>query len=163
MYAVLAPTRELLTSLDPLPYRRRMNRLAEWARSAPDRTRTCAELREMGVYERRLALIAALVVQDGDAIAAAADDPHPSIRNVALRAALYADLPVSDHLDRPSAERQRVYRALRRRHRPAVADALIVRVRAQFGDDEAAGLLPACGADTVRALLPDLEHALNLV
>ncbi|MGS2617459.1 hypothetical protein ACVCAH_23475 [Micromonospora sp. LZ34] len=59
-------------------------------------------------------------------------------------------------------ERRRVYRALRRRYAPAVADALISEVRAQFGDEEAAALLPACGADTVRALLPDLEHALNL-
>jgi hypothetical protein len=32
MIAVLAATRDLLMSLDPLPYRQRMNHLAAWAR-----------------------------------------------------------------------------------------------------------------------------------
>jgi hypothetical protein len=59
-------------------------------------------------------------------------------------------------------ERRRVYRGLRRRPAPAVADALIAEVRAQFGDEEAAALLPACGAETVRALLPELEHVVSL-
>jgi hypothetical protein len=45
---------------------------------------------------------------------------------------------------------------------PAVADTLVAAVRGQFGDEEAAAPLPACGAETVRALLPALEHAVNL-
>ncbi|WP_430783474.1 hypothetical protein [Actinoplanes sp. G11-F43] len=162
MYAVLTATRTLLTSLDPLSYRERMNRLTEWARTAPDRDQVCGELRERGPYERHLALVAAMVAQDADGIAGAARDPQPSIRIAALTAAVSAGALPGDHVDRPAVERRRVYRALRRRHVPGVADALITVVRAEFGDEEAAALLPGCGADTVRALLPDLEHALHL-
>jgi hypothetical protein len=159
---VLAATRTLLTSLDPLPYRKRMNRLAEWARTAPDRAQVCADLRERGPYERHLALVAAMVTRDNDGIAVATRDAQPSIRRAALTAALRAGIPIGDHVDRPASDRRRVHRALRRGYAPAVADALITEIRARFGDEEAAALLPACGADTVRALLPDLEHALNL-
>jgi hypothetical protein len=159
---VLTPTRTLLTALDPLPYRERMRRLAQWARHAPDRARVCADLRGQGPYERQLALVAALVARDTDGVLAAAHDPHPSIRGAALTATLRAGLPLGELADRPAAERRRIYRSLRRRPAPAVADALITEVRVRFGDDEAAALLPACGADTVRELLPDLEHALDL-
>jgi hypothetical protein len=162
MCAVIAATRTLLMSLDPLPHRRRMNHLAQWARSAPDRAEVCGDLRGQGSYERHLALVAAMVARDGDGIAAAVRDPQPSIRAAALAAALRAGIPVGDHAERSAMERRRVYRALRRRPAPAVADALIAEVRAQFGDAEAAALLPACGAETVRALLPDLEHAVSL-
>lgn len=162
MNAVLAATHTLLASLDPLSYRERMRRLAQWARSAPDRAEVCADLREQSSYERQLALFAAMVARDTAGITAALGDPQPSIRIVALAAALRAGIPTGDHVDRPVIERRRVYRALGRRHMPDVADALIIEVRAEFGDEEAAALLPACSADTVRALLPDLEHALNL-
>ncbi|SCF21777.1 hypothetical protein GA0070558_15520 [Micromonospora haikouensis] len=162
MNAVHAVTRTLLTSLDPLPYGTRMNRLAQWARTTSDRVQVCAELREQGPYERHLALVAAMVAGDSDGIAVAARDLQPSIRGAALTAALRAGIPVGDITDRSAVERRRVYRALRRRRAPAVADTLIGEVRAQFGDDEAAALLPACGDATVRALLPDLEHALRL-
>ncbi|GHJ48238.1 hypothetical protein Cs7R123_55800 [Catellatospora sp. TT07R-123] len=159
---MLPATRTLLTSLDPLPYRQRMIHLAQWARLAPDRAQVCADLREHGPYERQLALVAALVVRDADGIAAATNDPQPSVRGLALTAAVRTGITVGDLADRPVMERRRVYQALRRTHAPAVADALIIEVRARFGDEEAAALLPACGADTVRALLPDLEHAFNL-
>jgi len=159
---VLTATRALLTSLDPLSYRDRMNRLTQWARTAPDRARVCADLRERGPYERHLALVAAMVARDTDGIIGATRDPQPSIKGVALTAALRAGVLPADHVDRPAAERRRIYRTLRRWHSPGIADALIVVVRAEFGDAEAAALLPACGADTVRALLPELEHALNL-
>ncbi|MEV4760040.1 hypothetical protein AB0J86_33760 [Micromonospora sp. NPDC049559] len=162
MNAVLAATRTLLTSLEPLPYRERTNRLAEWARTAPDRDRVCADLREQGPYERRLALVAAVVTRDAEGIAAATRDPQPSIRGAAITAAVRAGIPVGDVTDRPATERRRVYRALRRGSAPALADSLVTEIRDQFGDEEAAALLPACGTDTVRALLPELEHALTL-
>lgn len=161
MYAVLSTTRALLTSLEPLPYRERMKRLAQWAGSAPERAQVCADLRGQGAYERRLALVAAMVARDGSGIAAALRDPQPSIRAAALGAALSAGVPIGDHVDRPAMERRRVYRALRRRRAPAVADVLIAEVRAEFGDEEAAALLPACGPETVRAVLPELEHAIS--
>ncbi|MBB5110530.1 hypothetical protein FHU28_000369 [Micromonospora echinospora] len=159
---MLIATRSLLTSLDPLPYRARMNRLAQWARTAPDRVQVCGDLRGQGPYERHLALVAAMVARDAEGIAAAARDRQPSIRGAALTAALRAGMPIGSIADRSAMERRRVYRSLRRRYAPAVADLLISEVRAQFGDEEAAALLPGCGADTVRALLPDLEHALRL-
>ncbi|WP_030486985.1 hypothetical protein [Micromonospora chokoriensis] len=162
MNAVLATTRDLLTSLDPLPYRKRLNLLADWAHTAADRAQVCTDLREQGPYERHLALVAAMVARDTDGIAAATRDQQPSIRNAALTAALRAGLPIGDITDRPALERRRIYRTLRRRYTPGIADALIGEVRAEFGDDEAAALLPACGPDTLRALLPELEHALDL-
>ncbi|MFI2711312.1 hypothetical protein ACH495_14415 [Micromonospora sp. NPDC018662] len=162
MGVVLAATHALLTSLDPLPHRARMRRLADWARTAPDRAQVCADLRGQDAYARRLALIAAMVVADGDAVAAAAHDPQPSIRATALTVALRAGTPPGDLADRPAVERRRIYRTLRRRPAPAVADALITEVRDRFGDEEAAALLPACGTGTVRELLPELEHALDL-
>ncbi|GIG88083.1 HEAT repeat domain-containing protein [Plantactinospora endophytica] len=162
MYAVLAATRTLLTSLDPLPYRKRRNRLVAWASTAPDRVQVCADLREQGPYERHLALVVALATQDTDGIAAATRDPQPSIRGAALTAALRAGIPIGDVTERPAVERRRIYRALRRTRASAVADVLVTEVRARFGDEEAAALLPACGADTVRDLLPDLEHAVDL-
>ncbi|MEU7574603.1 hypothetical protein [Micromonospora sp. NPDC049240] len=161
MCVVLTATRALLTSLDPLPHRARMRHLADWARTAPDRARVCADLRGRDAYSRRLALIAAMVVRDDAAVAAATHDPLPSIRATALAMALRAGTPPGDLADRPAADRRRVYRTLRRRPVPAVADALITEVRDRFGDEEAAALLPACGTDTVRELLPDLEHALD--
>ncbi|MDR7275166.1 hypothetical protein J2S41_001944 [Catenuloplanes atrovinosus] len=160
---MLTATRNLLTSLEPLPYRERMRTLARWARTAPDRADVCADLREQGPYERRLALHAALVARDRDGIAAAAHDPMPSIRASALGAAVRAGVAAGEHADRPQADRRRIHRALRRHPRPETADALIAEIRARFGDHEAAALLPACGPDTVRALLPELEHAIRPV
>ncbi|MGC4897263.1 hypothetical protein [Micromonospora sp. DT31] len=158
---MLTATRALLTSLDPLSHRERTRRLVAWALTAPDRQRVCADLRALGAYERRLALLADLATRDTEAIAAAIDDPQPSISATALTAAVRAGMTPVGLADRPAIARRRVYRALRRRPAPIVADPLITEVRDRFGDHEAAALLPACGPETVRALLPDLEHALN--
>ncbi|MFG1718591.1 hypothetical protein ACGFLT_19430 [Micromonospora chalcea] len=161
MSAVLTATRDLLTALDPLPHRDRARRLVAWARTAPDRAQVCADLRRHGPYERRLALLAALATRDTAAVLAATFDPEPSIAATALTAAVRAGVTPADLTDRPAHARRRVYRALRRNPAPAVADALITAVRDRFGDHEAVALLPACGPETVRAWLPDLEHALN--
>ncbi|MBQ1046296.1 hypothetical protein KBX03_27740 [Micromonospora sp. C72] len=161
MGAVLTATRALLSSLDPLSHRERTRRLVAWARTAPDRRQVCADLRAQGPYERRLALLAATVTRDIEAVVATIGDPDPSISAAALTASVRAGAPPTDLTDRPAIARRRVYRALRRRPAPAVADALITAVRDRFGDHEAVALLPACGPDTVRAWLPDLEHALN--
>ncbi|MDW3847051.1 hypothetical protein NMK34_10595 [Micromonospora sp. BRA006-A] len=161
MSAVLTPTRDLLTALDPLSHPDRTRRLVAWARTAPDRAQVCADLRRHDSYERRLALLAALATRDTAAVLAATYDPEPAIAATALTAAVRAGVTPADLTDRPANARRRVYRALRRNPAPAVADALIIGVRERFGDHEAAALLPACGPETVRAWLPDLEHALN--
>ena len=159
---MLAATESLLTSLDPRSHADRTRQLARWARSAADRAEVCAELRGLGPYERRLALVAAMVAGDHEGIAAAVRDPQPSIRSAALAAALRAGL-LPDRVAQLSArDRRRVYRTLRRLRAPSIADAMIVQIRAHFGDDEAAAVLPACSAATVRALLPDLSYAVDL-
>lgn len=162
MTAVLAATQDLLTSLDPLPYRQRMRHLAAWAATAPDRAQVCAELRDRDPYERNLALVAAIVARDAAGITAATTDPQSSIRVVARRAALRAGLPTGSCADLSAMERRRIYRTLRRLRSPEAAEAVLAEVRSAFGDGEAAAVLPACGPATVRALLPELEHALDL-
>ena len=162
MTVVLAATQTLLDSLDPLSHRARMRRLAQWARTAHERSAVCADLRTAGPYERRLALIAAMVAGDHEGITAAVQDPLPGVRSAALAAALRAGLLPGRVAQLSAHERRRAYRALRGLAAAELADALIDEVRSHFGDDEAAALLPACGAATVRALLPELEHAANL-
>ncbi|MDI6100827.1 hypothetical protein QLQ12_19635 [Actinoplanes sp. NEAU-A12] len=162
MLGVIASTRRLLAVLDPLPYPRRLDHVAAWARTAPDRAAVCADLWREGAYERHLALIAAAVIGDVEAVTAATRDPVPGLRSVALEAAVRAGLPVGDVGDLAAVDRRRIYRVLRRLRRPAVADALIIEVLAAHGPAEAAALLPGCSAETVRTMLPDLEHVVNL-
>ncbi|MFC7533321.1 hypothetical protein [Actinoplanes sp. GCM10030250] len=157
---MITATRELLAVLDPLPHRQRLRHVAAWARTAADRAEVCADLREHGPYERHLALIAAMTSRDTEGIAAASRDPLPALRAVALDAALRAGILTTHDLS--AADRRRLYRRVRRLRRPAVADALIRDVLASHGPGEAAAVLPACGAETVRALLPGLEHQVNL-
>ncbi|MFI5495162.1 hypothetical protein [Actinoplanes sp. NPDC051859] len=158
MGAVLTATLDLLNALEPLPYPGRMRHLAKWARTAPDRAQVCADLREQGPYERHLALAAATVVRDAEGIAAARGDELPLIRAAALR----ANITVDGHGDWPATERRLLYKTLRARRMPELADGLIAEVRERFGDEEAGALLPACSAATVRALLPDLQHVVPL-
>ncbi|WP_229075839.1 hypothetical protein [Actinoplanes sp. DH11] len=162
MSGVLAATRDLLTLLDPLPYRRRLHRLAQWASTAPDRAAVCADLREQGPYERRLALLAALVTRDATGIGAAVRDEQPAIRSAALSAALRAGMLTGRLGELSAKDRRRIYRELRRLRRTDLADAMIREVGERHGDGEAAAVLPACGEATVRSMLPGLEHAVNL-
>ncbi|MEV6346217.1 hypothetical protein [Actinoplanes sp. NPDC051851] len=162
MIGMLAATRALLTSLDPLPHRERMSRLADWARSAPDRAGICADLRSGNDDERYLALVASMITGDAAGLAAAAHDPAPHIRTVALRAALRDGTLPGHAADLAALDRRRIYRTLRRHRDPAVADALLGEIRAAHGDREAAAVLPGCGPATVRALLPELGHAVTL-
>ncbi|MGX7671334.1 hypothetical protein [Plantactinospora sp. DSM 117369] len=162
MCAVLASTRELLTSLDSLPYRQRLRHVAGWARESADRAEVCADLRGLGAYERHLALVASMVVRDAHGVEAALQDPQPSIKAVALGAAARAGLLRGAEVDLSAVERRRIYRLLRRLKASATADALVAGVRAEYGDDEAAAVLPACSAPVVRSLLPELEHAADI-
>jgi hypothetical protein len=161
MIAVLDATRELLTVLDPLACHERTIRFVGWARESADRAAVCADLRALGAYERHLALLGSIVVGDRAGVEAALADPVPAIRGFALEAALRAGLLAGRVGDLSAADRRRVFRTLRRLRRPEIADALIAEIRAHRGDAEAAAVLPACGPETVRALLPELEHLVN--
>ncbi len=162
MCGVLATTRELLTSLDSLSYRQRLRQVAGWARVSGGRVEVCSDLRGLGPYERHLALVASMVVGDVHGVEAAVRDPQPSIKAAALGAAARAGLLGDADLDLSAMERRHIYRLLRRLKASATADALIARVRAEHGDDEAAAVLPTCSAPVVRSLLPELEHAADV-
>ncbi|MBB4750710.1 hypothetical protein [Actinoplanes lobatus] len=159
---MIEATRELLAVLEPLPYRKRLHHVAAWAKTAPERAAVCADLRAGGQYERHLALIAAMSSRDLAAIDEFAGDPVPTLRAVALDAALRTGTLAGRIADLTAVDRRRLYRRVRRLRRPDLADRLIRDVLTYHGPREAAAVLPACGADTVRELLPTLEHLVNM-
>ncbi|WP_423790832.1 hypothetical protein [Micromonospora cathayae] len=160
-------TKRLLGELDVLAYRDRMARLARRSRELAAKgelTGVLADLRAGVTYHRLLALTAAQVVGDRDAVRAALADPYRPIRATALAASVRAGWLTATELadlldDAPADLRRTLYRRLRRARRPGLADELVDRVHRGFGDAEAAVLLPACGPATVRRLLPVLAHA----
>ncbi|MGW1274919.1 hypothetical protein ACWD5A_40785, partial [Streptomyces sp. NPDC002491] len=90
-------------------------------------------------------------------------DPDPVVAGYARRGA--RDLPVPDeavaeaYADAPAVLRTRLARLLARGDRGALAERLVARMRAQWGDAEAARLLPACSAPFAARELPGLAHA----
>ncbi|MEU4774096.1 hypothetical protein [Micromonospora sp. NPDC023644] len=168
MSGVRRSTRRLLGELDALAHPERMSTLARRARqlaATGELPEILADLRGGESYHRFLAVTAAEIVGDRAAARAALSDPYGTIRAVAVKVGLRAGWLAGDDLrafvrDAPADLRHLVYRSLRHLRRPAVADDLIDGVLGRFGAGEAVALLPACGADTVRRLLPVVEHAL---
>ncbi|MET7905355.1 hypothetical protein ABZS86_29365 [Streptomyces sp. NPDC005355] len=159
---------ELLGALDPLPCPRRMRELAVRARAASDKGELGALLDGLGrggAYERRLAVVVAAVGGRGDYLGARLADPDPVVRHRALRAARRG--AVSDDAleaafeDAPAVVRRQLVRTVVAGRRTALADRLIEPLRERWGDGEAARLLPGCGAETVKRLLPGLFHAVR--
>ncbi|WP_017587022.1 hypothetical protein [Nocardiopsis ganjiahuensis] len=111
----------------------------------------------------RDALHVAIVARDHGTIAGYLSGPDPELRGAALRAV--RTLPLPDTIvtplldDAPAALRRALYRTLFQGRRSALADTLLPRVRREYGDSEAAALLPACTSDTVARHLPALDHA----
>ncbi|MFG1889251.1 hypothetical protein ACGFIR_15450 [Micromonospora sp. NPDC049051] len=161
-------TRRLLGVLDTLDHGERMAALARRARelaTTGELPQILADLRGGASYHRFLAVTAAAIVGDRAAVLSAVDDPHGTVRAVAVKAGLRAGWLAGDDLrafvrDAPADLRHLVYRTLGCMRRPAVADGLVDDVLDRFGATEAVALLSACGADTVRRLLPAVEHAL---
>ncbi|MFG1761647.1 hypothetical protein ACGFID_28925 [Micromonospora echinofusca] len=168
MSGVRRSTRRLLGELDALTHRERMVALARRARelaATGELPEILADLRGGEAYHRFLAVTAAGIVGDRAAVRAALGDPRPTIRAVAVKAGLRAGWLAGDDLhalvgDASADLRHLVYRSLRHLRQPTVADELVDGVLGRFGAAEAVALLPACGADTVRRLLPVVEHAL---
>ena len=159
-------TDRFLDTVDPLPHPERMRQLAEYAAELArggELRPVLEELAERGPYGCGLAVVAASVGRDTDWIAARLDDPDRYVRGHALRAADSLGVPDSAFEaaleDASAVVRRDVTRHLAAGRRPALADLLIARVRATWGEREAARLLPGCGTDTVRRLLPGLFHA----
>ncbi|MFF4005830.1 hypothetical protein [Streptomyces sp. NPDC001717] len=160
---------QLLAAVTPLPHPARLRLTAVTARRLAD----CDELRPMladleahGPYGRRLAALAALVGGDVPHLAARLADPDPVVRRYALRGA--RRLPVPDRAvetaydDAPAAVRGDLARLLCEGGdggRSALAERLVPRLRAEYGDRDAARLLPGCSSEFAARMLPELAAA----
>ncbi|WP_247223104.1 hypothetical protein [Streptomyces scabiei] len=159
---------ELIAALEPLPFPARLTLTARTARRLADAGTLAPLLTELdghGAYERRLAALAALVGRDAEFLAARLADTDPVVAGYARRAV--RDLPVPDEAveaaydDAPAVLRQRLARLLASGGRSALAERLVARLRAEWGDAEAARLLPACSTPFVARELPALAHAVD--
>ncbi|GHH35488.1 hypothetical protein FHS35_005201 [Streptomyces umbrinus] len=155
----------LLNALDPLPYPLRMRELAARTRELEETRPLLDELESRGAYERGLAVVAASVAGDTEWIAARIADPDSFVRGHALRTADSLQVPDSAYesalIDAPEGIRRQLLRAVVAGRRTALADRLVDGVRAEWGDEEAARLLPGCSPETVARLLPALLHAVQ--
>ncbi|MFD3314627.1 hypothetical protein [Streptomyces sp. NPDC058694] len=155
----------LLNALDPLPYPLRMRELAARTRELEETRPLLDELETRGSYERGLAVVAAAVAGDTEWIAARIADPDSFVRGHALRAADSLQVPDSTYesalTDAPETIRRHLLRAVVAGRRTALADRIVDALRAEWGDEEAARLLPGCSPETVARLLPSLLHAVQ--
>ncbi|MGP4052749.1 hypothetical protein [Streptomyces sp. 2A115] len=155
----------LLNALDPLPYPLRMRELAAQVRELDDTRPLLDELETRGPYERGLAVVAAAISRDVEWIAARIADPDPFVRGHALRVADSLQVPDSVYesalSDGPEVVRRQLLRAIVTGRRTALADRLVDALREDWGDAEAARLLPGCSPETVARLLPSLFHAVR--
>ena len=161
----------LLSSLGfaaDISFPERMGALALRARelgSAGTLSGVLASLAARGPDARRVALHMAMAARDFDFIASVLAGPDLDLRRAALRAVRL--LPVPDAAvppalsDAPFALRKAVYRTLLHGRRAALASELLPGVRRQWGDREAALLLPACDPGTVARQLPELGYAVT--
>ncbi|NXY97987.1 hypothetical protein HYE82_27150 [Streptomyces sp. BR123] len=158
---------ELLAALEPLPHSARLrytavtaHRLA--ARGALRPLLTALDAR--GPYERRLAALAALTAGEPGHLAARLADPDPVVRRYALRGARRLPLPdaavEAAYDDAPAVVRADLARLLRDGRRPELAERLVLRVRTEYGDQDAARLLTGCSTEFTARLLPELAGAL---
>ncbi|MEV0226066.1 hypothetical protein [Streptomyces sp. NPDC050704] len=153
----------LLNALDPLPYPQRMRELARHIRELDEPRPLLAELETRGPYERGLAVVAAAIGLDVEWITARIADPDSFVRGHALRVADSLQVPDSAYesalSDAPEVVRRHLLRAIVAGRRTALADRLVDGLRADWGDAEAARLLPGCSPETVARLLPAVFHA----
>lgn len=158
-------TETLLNALDPLPYPQRMRELAARVREATELRPVLDELEGRGPYERGIAVVAASIGRDTDWIARHIADPDAWVRGHALRVADSLQVPDDVYhsalTDASEAVRRDLMKALAGGRRTALADRLVDGVRADWGDTEAARLLPGCSRQTVARLLPELFHAVR--
>ncbi|MEV8314258.1 hypothetical protein AB0Q95_08805 [Streptomyces sp. NPDC059900] len=160
--------RYLLSDLEPLPYPRRMREIAESARDFAGRGALRSVLEELegtGPYERGVAVLLACAGGDTEWTGARIADPDSFVRGHALRVAQSHGVPDAAFEaalgDAPEAVRRQLLRAIVTGQRTALADRLIGPLRRDWGDAEAARLLPGCSDPVVERLLPDLFHAVR--
>lgn len=158
---------DLYADLDPLAYPARMRALAAWTQNRAQNSDGAGGLRPLldeldtrGLHGRRLAAVAATIGGDAGFLEARIADPDATVRSYALKSTLR--LPIGDAAleramdDAPEAIRRQVAAVVVAGGRTALAERLLVSVREMWGDEEAARLLPGCGAEAVERLLPGL-------
>jgi hypothetical protein len=160
--------RRLLNQVDRLPYGVRQRRLADYARAlvgTDELTTVLDELHTQGAYARKVALHLATVGGEMAYVArclvAAETEVAGQALGLAVRMGLAPDLLVALLPDLSAALRRKLYAGVRRHKAGELAEMLVPAVRARFGDQEVAAILPACGADTVAAELPGLAYAVT--
>ncbi|MFH8973657.1 hypothetical protein [Streptomyces sp. NPDC017890] len=155
----------LLHAIDPLAHPQRMRELVVRARESAAPRPVLAELERHGAYGRGLAVVAASAAGDTEWIADRIADADPYVRGHALRVAGSLGVPDAAFeaalADAPEAARRDLLRAVVAGGRSALADRLVDGLRRDWGDAEAARLLPGCTAPTVTRLLPGLLHAVR--
>ncbi|MFD8688440.1 hypothetical protein [Streptomyces sp. NPDC059651] len=161
-------TDALLNALDPLPYPQRMRELAARASDMAASGELRAVLDELDggdAYERETAVVAASAGGDREWIAAHLADRDPFVQGHALRVAHSLGVPDEAYADLlgdvPRTARRRLLRAVVADGRSGLADRLIDGVRADWGDADAAVLLPGCTPGCAARLLPELLHAVR--
>ncbi|MGW4049950.1 hypothetical protein ACWENA_03905 [Streptomyces sp. NPDC004779] len=163
---------ELLAALEPLPHSARLRFTAVTAHRLVGQgllRPLLDELDALGPYERRLAALAAFAAGDPAHLLGRLGDTDAVVRRYALRDARRR--PVGDtgvdaaveaaYDDAPAVVRADLARLLRDGRRPALAERLAVRVRAEYGDRDAVRLLPGCSPEFTARLLPELAGALE--
>ncbi|WP_369250678.1 hypothetical protein [Streptomyces sp. R41] len=155
----------LLNALDPLAYPQRMRELALRVPEMVPLRPVLEELEARGPYEGGIAVVAASVGRDVEWIADRLAAPDAFVRGHALRVAGSLHVPDSAYEaaldDAPEAIRRELLCAIVAARRTALADRLVDGLRRDWGDAEAARLLPGCTAETVGRLLPELFHAVT--
>ncbi|MEU4217940.1 hypothetical protein [Actinoplanes sp. NPDC026623] len=149
----------LSDELDPLPYPKRIPALLRLLRERDDPGKGIAELAAGGPYERHLAVTAAAAFGARPVVVRALKDPDPSVRAEAVRQALRLGWTTGGEqlVDAPPVLRRLILRLLR--GQPGSGDAVIDLVRDRYGDRAAVDALPACHAETVARLLPELARS----
>lgn len=155
----------LLNALDPLAHPQRMRELALRVREMDQLRPVLEELEAHGPYERGIAVVAASVGRDAGWIADRIADQDAFVRGHALRVADSLQVPDSAYEsaldDAPEVVRRQLLRAIVAGRRTALADRLVDALRREWGDAEAARVLPGCAPETVARLLPELFHAVT--
>ncbi|MFD9366201.1 hypothetical protein ACFWA6_00640 [Streptomyces sp. NPDC060020] len=163
---MITTVEQLLSALDSLPHRARLRHTAVTAHALAARGELrplLTALDRLGPYERRLGALAALAGADTDHLAAHLADPDPIVRRYALRAARASAVPdravESAYDNAPAMVRADLARLLRDGGRPALAERLLLRLRTERGDRDAALLLPGCSPEFTARMLPELAGA----
>ncbi|AQS66482.1 hypothetical protein [Streptomyces pactum] len=163
--AAQAEAESLLHALDPLAHSSRLRELVVRVRESAASRPVLGELERHGAYGRGLAVVAASAVGDAEWIADRIADADPYVRGHALRVADSLGVPDTAFeaalADAPEAARRDLLRAVVTGGRTALADRLVEGLRRDWGDAEAARLLPGCTAPTVARLLPGLLYAVR--